>query len=390
MVRKIIREIRSFLESKRDEQLQFLITICNQNSYSFNRSGVEKIAAMIDKQMQDLLPIHEIDPQPKFADHHIYRSNEWQKYIYLAGHMDTVFPPEHPFQACRIDQDLLYGPGTGDMKGGLTVIIYTLKTLQHVGILKDLPISVIFNSDEEAGSKTSASLFAREREKALIALVTECAGLKNEMVISRNGKLGARLRSYGKARHVGFGTHEKSSAILEISNKIIALESLNNSLPDFSLNVGKIEGGLGPATIPSEATGYIDMRWTDDAHENIILQKIAEIMAVNHQPGCHSEFEVLNSRPAMPYTGRNRGLIELVQNTGEELGLQIPTEHRRGTSDANFFGSYGVPTLDGLGPLSEHDHTENEYIRISSLFERTLLLSVCILKYAETIGSGNE
>jgi glutamate carboxypeptidase len=271
------------------------------------------------------------------------------------------------------------------MKGGLAVIVYALKTLKHVGLLKDLPISVIFNSDEEVGSQTSRRLFEHEREKALICLVTECAGINDEIVISRNGKLGARIKSHGKARHVGFGTHEKSSAILEIAHKIIALEDLNNTVPDFSLNIGKIEGGLGPATIPSEATGYIDMRWRDDAHKDIILKKIEEIMAFNHQSDCSSAFEILNSRPAMPYTGRNSDLIELVKQTAGELGQKIATEHRRGTSDANFFGSFNIPTLDGLGPLSDHDHTENEYIRISSLFQRTLLLVHIIINYAKSI-----
>ena len=389
-MKKVTNTLRLFLESKRQEQLQFLIDICNQNSYSFNRSGVEKVAAMIHEHMSDMFPIHETDSQPKFADHHLYRSGKNQKYIYLVGHMDTVFPPDHPFQSCIIDKDMLFGPGTGDMKGGLTVIIYALKALKHVNLLKDLPISVIFNSDEEVGSKTSYRLFEQERKKASICLVTECAGVNNEIVISRNGKLGARIRSHGKSRHVGFGTHEKSSAILEIAHKIIALESLNDSIPDFNLNIGKIEGGLGPATIPSEATAYIDMRWRDDAHKNIILKKIAEIMGNRAQPGCSSEFEILNSRPAMPYTGRNSVLLDLLKQTGKQLDLQILTEHRRGTSDANFFGSFNIPTLDGLGPFSEHDHTENEYIRISSLYERTFLLAVFILQCAKMISLGKE
>ena len=377
--------IQSFLKSKQAEQLQFLIDICNQNSYSFNRNGVQKVAEQLQQKVSGILPVHETDSQNKFADHHVYRTIEDGPYVYLVGHMDTVFPQDHPFQVCRVDQDILTGPGTGDMKSGLSVIIYALKALDHIGILQDLPLAVIFNSDEEAGSKSSRALFEREREKALACLVTECAGLQNEIVISRNGKLGGRIRSYGKARHVGFGTHEKSSAILEIAHKTIALEALNNTVADISLNIGKIEAGLGPATIPAQATGYIDMRWTDDAHKELILKKIDEIMAVQHQPGCYSEFEILNSRPAMPYNGNNQRLIELVSLTGKELGQHIPTEHRRGTSDANFFGSYGIPTLDGLGPISDHDHTENEYIIISSLFERTFLLAVFLMKYAKSL-----
>src|SRR5687767_8369459 len=33
----------------------------------------------------------------------------------LTGHMDTVFPPDHPFQGCRaLDANTLSGPGTAD------------------------------------------------------------------------------------------------------------------------------------------------------------------------------------------------------------------------------------------------------------------------------------
>lgn len=384
-MQSLVTKIQAYLESKKQEQLHLLIQICNQNSYSFNRDGANKVANMILENLNSILPIHEVDLQQKFADHHILRTNRQKKNIYLVGHIDTVFPPDHPFQSCHIKNDILYGPGTGDMKGGLTVIIYALKALHHIGFLHDLPISIIFNSDEEAGSQTSFALFERERQNALICLVAECAGLKNEIVISRNGKLGARIKSYGKARHVGSGTHHKSSAILEMAHKIIALEALNNAVPDFSLNVGKMEGGLGPATVPSLASCYIDMRWKEEGHKNIILEKIQNILIKNSQPQCYSEIEILNSRPTMPFTGVSSEIIALMQQTGKDHDQKIPTEHRRGSSDANFFGSIDIPTLDGLGPISGNDHTENEYIKISSLYERTILLSIFILKYLKIV-----
>jgi glutamate carboxypeptidase len=384
-MQSLVAKIQAFLESKKQEQLHFLMQICDQNSYSFNRDGVKKVADMILEHLNGELPSHEIDKQQKFADHHVLRTNNNNKHIYLVGHMDTVFPPDHPFQSCQIKDDILYGPGTGDMKGGLTVIIYALKALHHIGLLKELPISIILNSDEEAGSKSSYSLFERERQNALICLVAECAGLNNEIVISRNGKLGARIQSYGKARHVGSGTHLKSSAILEMAHKIIALEALNNSLPDFSLNIGRIEGGLGPSTIPAQAICYIDMRWKEESHRNIILEKIQHILTKKSQAECHSEIEILNSRPAMPFTGVSSEIIDILQQTGKELGQKIPTEHRRGTSDANFFGSINIPTIDGMGPISDNDHTENEYIKISSLYERTILLAIFLIKYAKSV-----
>ena len=45
------------------------------------------------------------------------------------GHIDTVFPPDSPFQAFRRERDTVYGPGVADMKGGLVVMLHALKAL---------------------------------------------------------------------------------------------------------------------------------------------------------------------------------------------------------------------------------------------------------------------
>jgi len=229
-------------------------------------------------------------------------------------------------------------------------------------------------------------LFEKERKQAQICLVAECAGLQNEIVISRNGKIGARLACSGRARHIGMDTQEKASAILEIAHQVIALESLNASLPGVSVNIGKIEGGLGPATIPDHAVCSVDVRWQDESHREILLKKINLELTNNRQPHCHSRFEILNERPSMPFTGMNQELIDLFQQTAEMLGHTIPTQHRRGTSDANFFGSAGIPTIDGLGPISDCDHTPDEYISVSSLRDRTILLACFLYQYGRQAG----
>jgi glutamate carboxypeptidase len=281
---------------------------------------------------------------------------------------------------------LLHGPGTGDMKGGLVVMVYALKALKEVGMLHKLNLSLILNSDEEIGSISSYFIFLEERKKATACLVAECAGPNGEIVISRNGKLGARIECFGKDRHVSNGTHEKSSAILELAHKIISIESLNAYVPGVSINVGRIEGGLGPSTIAAQAHCLLDVRWEKEEHREILLNKIQSELSWSSQPGCHSVFKILNSRPVMPLNEANENLFRMVIQTAHQLGQEIKSEHRRGTSDANFFGSAGVPTLDGLGPISKNDHTADEFIKISSLKERSTLLALFILEYSRKTG----
>lgn len=386
----IKNRIISLAEYYSDEQLNFLVDICNQNSHSYNKNGVDRVAPMIIDGLDGILPQHETRKQEQFGDHHLLKNTTADRAIYLVGHMDTVFPPDHPFQECQINGDLLTGPGTGDMKGGLVVIVYALKILKDLNLPDRLRLAAIFNSDEEIGSISSREIFLEEREKAVICLGAECAGLHNDIVVGRNGKMEIKVKCFGKGSHVGNAagnTSQKASATVEMSRQIIALESLNGFQPGVAINAGKIvNGGLGSNTVPSEASFLADIRWEPRVDKEVILSKIKTTLIQQSQPGSRSEFEVMNSRPAMPASDGNRELFEIMQKVGKKLGQEIPREHRRGTSDVNFFGAAGIPTLDGLGPIADKDHTPGEFIKISSLKERTALLALFLWEYGHLTG----
>jgi glutamate carboxypeptidase len=387
-MKKFKDKVISLSDHWAQEQLDFLIELCHQNSYSHHKEGVDRVSAVIIENLAGILPVHEIKREKEFGDHHVLKNPAASaaKAIYLVGHMDTVFPPDHSFQKCRRADDLLTGPGTADMKGGLVVMVYALKILKELGILDRLPLVMILNSDEEAGSVSSRELFLVEREKARLCLVAECSGLHNEIVVSRNGKMGARVRSFGQGRHVSHGAAHKSSAVLEMAHKIIALEGLNGSLPGVDINVGRVEGGLGSSTVPESASCLLDIRWQEGDRQKSLQNRLEAEIAAPVLPGCRSEVEVLNSRPAMPENPHSRPLVQMAQELARTLGQEIGTEHRRGTSDANFFGAFAVPTLDGWGPIGDKDHTAEEFIKISSLQERTALLSLFLLEYAGQAG----
>jgi glutamate carboxypeptidase len=57
------------------------------------------------------------------------------------------------------------------------------------------------------------------------------------------------------------------------------------------------------------------------------------------------------------------------------------TEGRTGGgSDASIASSMGVATLDGLGPDGDGIHAENEHLLLSSLVQRTALLTELLLR----------
>ena len=58
--------------------------------------------------------------------------------------------PDHPFQRFeRIDSNIVRGPGTSDMKGGIVVALTALEALRKVGALDKLNITVVLHGDEE-------------------------------------------------------------------------------------------------------------------------------------------------------------------------------------------------------------------------------------------------
>jgi glutamate carboxypeptidase len=379
-------EIIAFVESHSQEQLEFIVDLCNQNSYTYNKRGVDRVAEMTLYHLAPFFRYHDVVDQDRVGCHHVLRNQKAERAIYLVGHLDTVFPPDHDFRACRVEGGLLYGPGTSDMKGGIGVLVYALKALHKVNALERMNLVLILNSDEEIGSVTSLPVFERERRNAAGCLVAECAGPNGEIVVSRNGKIGARIDCYGEDCHVSTVTDKKASAVLELSHQIIALESLNASLPGVTVNVGRIEGGLGSTTIAGHASALLDLRWVTEEHRPVLHEAIEKSLSGHSQPGCRSRFTVLNSRPAMPCNRETERLFEQIRETGRSLGQLINSEHRRGTSDANFFGATGTPTVDGLGPIGHGDHTANEHIEIASLRERTALLANVLVDLTTTKG----
>jgi glutamate carboxypeptidase len=65
----------------------------------------------------------------------------------------------------------------------------------------------------------------------------------------------------------------------------------------------------------------------------------------------------------------------VIKSIGNELGIEIKDMATGGGSDASFTSAMGVATIDGLGPIGGNAHSEDEYLEVDSLVERTNLLA---------------
>ncbi len=380
--------VQAWLQSRQTEMLAFLQKLVLIQSGSRNTAGLDRMADAIAAAMPAPMTLQTLT----FPDHgnmlmaKTPAAQAGEKQLLVLGHTDTVFPADTAFNFYREDEEKAYGPGVIDMKGGLVCGVFALSALAHLGLLEQIPVCMFFNSDEEIGSPASWDVICREADNSFAAFVLECGGKENEIVTGRKGKSGYRLEVQGQSGHAAQAGQDKPSAILELAHKVIALETLNDP-PRVSLNVGLVKGGIGPNTVAGHAEARIDIRFTGEADDRRVKAAMDQIVGAPAIPGVTCTLAYETGRPPMPQTSANEGLFEMVQQQAERLGQIVRSEFRHGVSDANVVASRGVPVLDGMGPLGDLDHSEQEYMLKASLVPRTCLLALSIWHCSRSAGT---
>ncbi len=373
----MISDISTYIGTHKQDLYTLMETLVLIQSYSRNKAGVDRVCRHIAGIMDRMGFSCEVVQQHDLGNHLIARSpaaaRDPKGQTLITGHMDTVFPEDSTFNWYKEDETNCYGPGVADMKGGLVVGIYALQALVDTGHLNDLPITFIFNSDEEIGSPSSRELIAREAKHARLAYVLEAGGIPNDIVTGRKGNFSISLNVNGKAGHAAFAGKDKASAILELAHKTLAIEALNQPEIGISANVGTITGGIGPNTVPDQAEARVDFRFLSPGDAADLQQRLDEIVNTPTVQGTSTSMQQVSGRPPMPQTAGNMEVFNKIKQLAHELGTPVQPELRQGVSDANIIAAQGIQVIDGLGPVGGKDHSEDEYILKESLWERTVL-----------------
>ncbi|MEA3340587.1 MAG: M20 family metallopeptidase, partial [Chloroflexota bacterium] len=372
----------AYIAAHQAEMLAFLKKLVLVQSGSHNKPGVDRVRRLIAETIKPLGLEMTTNTQKSYGDILIASTPSAgdRDNILLIGHMDTVFPEDTSFNWWLEDEKNAYGPGVIDMKGGLVVGIYALKALAASGLLDEIPLRFIFNSEEEIGSPVSGPVIAFEAKRSAMAFVLECGGLDGQVVTGRKGRIGLKLEICGQAGHAAFAGKDKASAILELAHKTIELEKLNSCIPGLTVNVGRIQGGIGPNSIAESALAMIDVRFSSQKGADFFQAKLDEIVSQPVVPGTVSKYEVTGSRPPMEQTAGNQDLFRVVEEQARKLEVPVVEEYRMGASDASIVAAKKTPVIDGLGPIGDLDHSDREYIVKNSIVQRCQLLALSIIK----------
>lgn len=381
---KTTEEIFQLIDRAKPAMMETWKSLVNRDCGSGNKAGVDSVGQDIRHFLEPLgfkVRFHEYE---KAGNMLVAEYGDMTKpFVILTGHMDTVFADgtaaARPF---AVKDGKVTGPGVLDMKGGVTVMLYTVKTLLENGWNR-YPLKIILAGDEEVGHGWSdgAKDYVEESQGALMAFNYETGFIDNGIVLERKGCAQYRFDFHGVGAHAGNNPEDGRSAVKELCRKALDMEALTDFEEGTTVNVGVIAGGTVPNAIPEDAWCRVDVRFRTMAGMKRVEKAFREMADRVYIDGvktaCRCEIKV----GAMERLASSEELFEKAQKIAGEAGLpEMKAIAVGGGSDSAYTTAAGVPTLCAMGVKGQFNHTVREWAEENSLTERAKLSAVLLMK----------
>ena len=297
----------------------------------------------------------------------------------FAGHTDVVptgpvenwkYPPFEP----TIDDGMLYGRGTADMKSSIACMVTACERF-----IKDNPnhtgsIAFLITSDEEGpahdGTVKVIETLEGRNEKIDWCLVGEpsstnkvCDVIKN----GRRGSIGCTLKVKGKQGHVAY-PHLAKNPIHEFAPVLKILietewDQGNEFFPPTTFQVSNIHSGTGATNvIPGECEVIFNFRFSTAITDMEIRQQVEAILDEHNV-----DYEIDWALSGQAFLTERGDLVSATQDAIKEVcGFDSELSTAGGTSDGRFIAPTGAQVIE-LGPLNSTIHQVNECVSVNDL-----------------------
>jgi len=403
---KAEKTIQTYVDKHMEEAIDLVEKVVNINSGTLNIDGNKTVGKIFQAELDQLgFNTYWVTyPETVKRSGHLFaemRGGKGKK-IVLIGHLDTVFELDHPFQKFTRDGDTAYGPGVSDMKAGDVSMIYAMKALDNVGVLKNLDLTLVFIGDEE---KTGGhpSIVRKELIEAgkwaNIGLGFEGAHGLNTGTIARRSSSSWMLTTTGIQGHSSqiFKDELGYGAIFEAARIVNAFREELVGEEYLSFNPGTIVGGtdiaydpvtargttFGKTNVVSQAAtvhGGIRTISTEQLDKAITMMKD---IASQNLPGTTAKIEFKTSYPPMAPTKQNYVLLDKLESVNVDLGygkLEPLDPGKRGAADISFVAPHVDASLAGMGPDGFGEHSEKEGLDLTSFPKTTTRAAILIYR----------
>ncbi len=322
--------------------------------------------------------------------------------LILNGHIDVV--PVGPLEMWdspafepRIADGWMYGRGAGDMKAGLSEMVYSLDALRRLGFQPAADVYIQSVIEEECTGNGALACLQRGY-RAEVALIPE--PMDDTLTRAQVGVIWFQVKLRGHPVHVsvaGSGANAIEAAF-PLIEALHGLEERWNEAtqkhPAFAhvdhpinLNVGRIEGGDWPSSVPAWCSFDVRVAVYPDQDLAQARQEIEDCLRRAAQQNCF----LANAPPEILYHGfQAEGYVLTGAQAAEQIlasahaaayGAPLEELVATGTTDARFFGLYAdIPALV-YGPKSENIHGFNERVELASLRRNTQAMALFIAEW---------
>jgi succinyl-diaminopimelate desuccinylase len=276
--------------------------------------------------------------------------------VLLAGHIDTV--PVAANLPSRLEDGVLYGCGTSDMKSGVAVQLRL--AAQVAGPSMDVTY-VFYDCEEVSSARNGLLRLSRQRPELLasdFAVLMEPTGGVVEG--GCQGTLRAQVRSRGERAHsarswMGRNAIHQAGGILDVLRRYEARQPEVDGLTYHEgLNAVGISGGVAGNVIPDECVVTVNFRFAPDRSPE---------QAKEHVREAFGDWDVTITDVA---GGARPGLgdpaaASFVAAMGGEPRAKL------GWTDVARFDALGIPAVN-YGPGDPQlAHTRNEHVELAAI-----------------------
>ncbi|WP_158773453.1 glutamate carboxypeptidase [Cobetia sp. L2A1] len=386
------QDVQDAVEQQREPLLKTLETLVNVDSGTGYSEGLSDVEAMLTQHLKALGAQIETYPAKTYGGNTIVGriQGEGSRKIMLMIHYDTVFDEGAATErAFRIEDGRAYGPGVGDAKGGVAVILHSLEALKTLGYDDYGQVTVVFNPDEEKGSPGSHEVIHKlsaDQDAVLVFEPTFAEPGVDAVTVVTKGINYAFLEVKGRASHAGGAPEKGRNAIMELSHQLLQLDDLGDADKQTTLNWTIVEGGAKRNIIPEHAKAEGDMRYFDSSEYERVLNEAQKITENQLVEGTEVAFHLEKGRPPLPDNPQSQKLAKQAQKIYQELGQSLQAVEIGGGTDAAYAyheGSDKPAVLESLGLVGGGYHSDKEFVLVDSVVPRLYLTTRMIMELSD-------
>ena len=321
-------------------------------------------------------------------------------HLSFAGHTDVVPPGDaanwrHSPFAAEIEDDVLYGRGAVDMKGGIACFVAAILDYISVNGTPRGTVSLLITGDEEGvsinGTRKLLAWAADRGERfdhCIVGEPTNRQALGDMIKIGRRGSLSGTITVAGKQGHSAY-PHLAHNPIRGMTRVLVALqeEPLDQGNAHFdasTLEVTSVDVD-NPAfnVIPDQATARFNIRFNDLHSADSLRARIRDTLGRALEGNGYSGSVDFVPNAAESFRTDSGAIVALLSDVvAAETGHTPVLSTSGGTSDARYIKDY-CPVIE-FGLVGQTMHQVDERVDIADLYALAAIYRRFLDRYFET------